>query len=432
MMKNLKMDYKLKVLVAGLLLVGCGKDFFQQNPLDAANENIKKSKPVIEKPDVQAPVQSDAVRIQGPEAISFKEKRADKFIFKPTLLMPDYEAKIIVENMDMFPGAKFDSNTGEFSWTPPKGYVSQNFYQELDLVLIAVAKSKISKDANVYSNKRSFHVFVNRDASVPQILRVDRNETSIREGSTGYFSVVVKDEDGGMDEETTPKLTILPSSSGVSLSSYVSLGNITADLVKKEWKFDLRVNLGSAELTDSISDADFILRATNRFGTYSPEYKVNYSVFTKLGSIETSWDPSFELTPGQNNSVSFLVYDTRNEGVINANLGSLSLPSGATVKCSSKKVGAPLNCFFNWNPPYNTRSQVFDWSFTTEMKNKNSADRTAVNGRHQLQVRVAYKEAPVNGPNPGPSPKPTPTPGPTPVPTATPNPKPSPAPTFQL
>ena len=91
------MNYKLKVLVAGLLLVGCGKDFFQQNPLESATENIKKSKPVIEKPDVQAPLQSEAVRIQGPEAVSFKEKRTDKFIFKPTLLMPDYEAEIIVD-----------------------------------------------------------------------------------------------------------------------------------------------------------------------------------------------------------------------------------------------------------------------------------------------------------------------------------------------
>lgn len=422
--------------IVGMSLVtsaflSCGPNMFEQDPLTGYSNDIKNAKPTVEKPRLQDPLKSEAVRVIGSEILSFKEGRLDKYAFKVNILLPDYEGELFIDNMDLFPGSTFDAKTGEFVWTPQRGTVTQPLYQELELVVVAVAKKINNADDVIHTNTRKIPVIVYRQTSQPSIARVERTENVIREGGSALVSVTIKDDDGGLDPESSPELIILPGANGTNLAPFVTVQNIKADIGKKEWKYDLRINLFNTEITDSVIRGDFSVKAANRFGQPSAESKIEYTIYTKLSSLEVIWDQQYDMIPGQTNSVPFMVYDPKGEGVL-SQLSQLTLPSGAQIKCAQPRSSV-LNCQLIWNPPFNRSPQAYNWSFVAESKNKATADKVVVTQKHNFAVRVAYKE--FNTPNPTPTPSPTPRPGPTPSPTNSPDPgeaTPIPGPTFKI
>lgn len=133
-MKNVVTKSLMVFLLVGL--AACSD--MNQDPLANSSDAIRNAKPPETKPDITRPIRSDAIRIDSAEVVSFKEEVAAELAIKVRTLIPEYVSEITILNMGNFPGAIFDRMTGTFSWTPPRGTVSNGLVQEYSLQIEAI------------------------------------------------------------------------------------------------------------------------------------------------------------------------------------------------------------------------------------------------------------------------------------------------------
>ena len=407
-------------------LIACSGGW-EQDPLKGANQAILDGQPPSTKPEVPTPVVSEAIRIDSADIVNLQEETETAVEIKARTLMKGYSVKVEIENLANFKGAKFDSASGKFTWTPEKGSVVDVESSTYPLNVLVIAKGSTPKDVDLVRRK-TIQLNVFRLFMAPTIESVKDVESSVREGKVDWFEITVKDPDGGLKTDEAPVLQILNPSFLSSIASYVFIEDVVAGVGNKTWIYKMKIDLKDAEITDSSENFGFRIRAVNRFGRSSAEQELRTKVYTQLTKMDTSWVSEVEMTPAQENVYPFLVYDLKREGRIT--IQTSNLPTGAKVECPSASVGI-ISCQFKWNPAYNTGEQKLEFVVTAKSKNTDTSDNQEIVTPFKMKIKVKHVPQPPppappsqpgqpgqpNPPGQPGQPGPTPLPGPRPEPT---------------
>lgn len=391
-------------LLSVLAAAGCSGNL-NQDPLADRPDPIRDGRPPGSKPQLPEPQPSEAVLVEGPEIFSLMEERTDSIEFKVRLLVPGYEGGFEVQNLEAFPGAQFDSQTGIFSWTPAKGTVLDGFYREMDLRILGYG---VPEDEEVppLVRLKIVRLLVHRKMTVPE-LKVESREKFFREGTNGEVTVTVTDPDGGAAADQSPEIIVLPpvgaSPALKSLAGNVIIMSSSHNSTRKEWTFRLRVLMANEEFTSSSVEAGFRVRAINRFRQSSADALFRTRVYTRIGALSSTLPGNVEVVPGQDNMIPFLIYDEKGEALISL-VNSSGIPAGAELSCAPAKPGI-LSCLFKWRPEYSRSGQTVSVILEFAGRNQDAADTLLPsNARFGLNLKV--KQIPeITPPNEGSGPE---------------------------
>ncbi|RYZ78955.1 MAG: hypothetical protein EOP04_28680, partial [Proteobacteria bacterium] len=118
------MQQVLTILVATLSITACSK--WNQDPLAGQSDLLRNPQETPREQEKPKNPESDAsVRVDTVSFYNFSEGTSGEFEITARVLRSDYTYEIIVDNLDQFPGAKYNAVTKKFSWNPPLGTVSQ-------------------------------------------------------------------------------------------------------------------------------------------------------------------------------------------------------------------------------------------------------------------------------------------------------------------
>lgn len=385
----------LPLVLAASFLTGCSG--MKQNPLEGMGEAIENAKPPLTKPEIQKPVGSDAVRIDGPDVFSFRENEAQKIVFSVRALVANYTGSVSIANMAEFSGATFNARTGEFAWTPTLGTVVSGYVNEKILIIEGIASTNKATDP-ILITRKEVRLIVQKLTRNPIIKSVLVRDPLMRENGVFYISVVVQDPEGTNVDVEKPRLLL--SSGGVftSLAPFITEYSNAGNLTSKEWTIELKVNLQGAEVTDSVLSSTFDIQALNRYGLFSVPLRVTTNVATDLNEIDTTIDALNEVTVGQNNVVPFTIFDVKSEAVIGIKT-IRGLPGTSEIKCAASTRKSAQKCNFIWFPDQKELMKVYTVSVDVEMKNKNASDTKSVIRTFSFQVTTVEGEvAPLPSP----------------------------------
>ena len=403
-----------KWMIVPAVLVAATSCGLHQNPLSGRSDAVLNAAPPGQVQKPTDPTSSEAVRVDGPDVYSFMEERQDTVIVQLHVLKGNYNGVLSIGNPDLFPGSTFDPTTGTFTWTPVKGTVVDGAYRELDLKINGTAQPTDPALPQLIGSKM-IHLVVNRKMEIPEIVSVTNNNNYVREGADYYFTVIVQDPDGGTGTGQAPVLTLLPpdQTSYVkrSFAPFVTVASVDNDPTTQRWTFQMKLSLTSEEITPSSDTGGFKIRVVNRFNQMSADSPISFKVYTRLSNLQTSWTAPMTVTAGQANSLTFLVFDTKGEAVIDY-LSTDGLPSSASIICPTAKIGV-MSCTLTWTPDANMGGGYEDLTLYARGRNQDSSDTQVVNGRFPMHLNI------LPAVNPGPTPTPTPFPigiNPTPTP----------------
>ncbi len=365
--------YKILVtLTAGLMLSGCGK--WMQNPLDGKKGEFERAKSVPTKPDLEKPLQSDAVKITLPDFQEFEEGEKAEFQIAARILLEGYAAEVSIENLTDFPGATYDATTKIFSWTPPAGFVTaigtNGLIAQLPLIVRAYGYKPGSQ---VLFDEQVRAMSVNRKLNDPLILSANKPATFLREGTTMRVPVIIFDKDAlPNDRSTWPKLTLTTIAGAKSLSALTSIAR-EESLGSNRYQLTIEIDARDVELSDSIDRFKVGLFATTRFNKFSPQQEIMLEVYTSFATPVSTWTENLQAKETEALVYKFIITDPKLEAVLKMD-SVLSLPTGSDLSCEATARGV-LNCTFTWTPgegqagSYNLRVDI-------QSRNLNTSDST--------------------------------------------------------
>jgi hypothetical protein len=396
----------LVLVVLGYFQSGCGQSFVKDplinKPSPLQNGQIPNNK--IKDP-TNTP--SDAIKIDSSDIVSFMEEREDKIELKVRVLQPDYEGQLFIDNFDEFPGAKFDSQSGEFVWTPAKGLVTDGFSRQLELRISAIAKTLENSDDNapILMTQKRIIILLNRKLSLPEIKKVDGLPPQMREGDSRILYVQIVDPDAGSTLKEEPHLVVEAFDKDTkSLAPFVSILETTPDYAKKEWKYKLKIDLEKAEITRSSELYGVNIQVINHFGKVSSLYPIGFRIFTKLNKPNTTWKNGYEFLAGEEGRVSFLIYDPGQEGEVSLK-GQPQIPQGSTLNCLRASLGV-ASCEFKWNPSSQYIGKSQHLKFEIQNRSTDYRDSNIESNSVDLKLSVKKRELPGEPPENNPEPKP--------------------------
>lgn len=338
---------KLNILLSGVvfLSVGCG---FNQDPLANKGDEVKNVQVPQEKVKTPEPEKSEAIRINSVPKYTFSEGREGKFSIISSVLAADYDVITQISNETDFPGSKFNSATGEFSWAPPKGLVFDGLSKTMELKVRVFAKHATDAGAKVFTNERSVEIVVERAMDKPVIstvvgLPVD----GFVEGSSSTFTVLVHDEDAGPASESFPRLELLqPDYSAITLTPFIKINKIVPDFQKRDFLFELSIE-SSKGLVEGYSSAGFGLRAVSRYNKSSSPYNVSTKLLAKFGDLKTSWTEEISIPTGLTYNYSFIVYESTARAEFEV-VDKADVPVDAEITCDESNAKGFMACNFKW------------------------------------------------------------------------------------
>jgi hypothetical protein len=398
------------LMLIGALPLGCGQSFVKDplinKPSPIQNGQIPDNK--IKEP-TNTP--SDAIKIDSSDIVSFMEEREDKVEIKFRILQPQYEGQLFIDNFDDFPGAKFDSQSGEFIWTPPKGLVTEGFSRQMEIIVSAIAKSTELEDqqAPILMAQKRIILLLNRKLSLPEIKKVDGVPPQMREGDSRVIYVHIVDPDAGSTLKEEPHLVVEAFDRDTkSLAPFISILEITPDSAKREWKYKLKIDLEKAEITRSSELFGVNIQVINHFGKVSSLYPIGFRIFTKLNKPNTTWRNGYEFYIGEEGRVSFLIFDPGQEGEVSLK-GLPLIPQGSTLNCLRASLGV-ASCEFKWNPSYQFIGKSQHIKLDIQTKSTDYRDTYIESSSVDLKLIVKKKELPGEPPENRPDPHPNPHP----------------------
>lgn len=369
------------------VLGACGTE---QNPLKGkpvgVDPEIGRQKPT---PD---PMKSDSLRLDSSASrFIFQETVSSTFTISGRSLEEADQAELVIENIQDFPGAQFDVQTGEFKWAPPRGYTNTQLYRTENL---RVRYSVFSKALQSRIG-RLFEVPVEVQIKTTQPVIVSVDDLSgrfVREDSIRNFEVTVRDEDSVTNKG--PRLLILPSSNRWVRNASGFIKQIAPNPAQdsqdpKLWTFQMQVDLNGVELTKSEVQAQFELMALSNFGAQSAATAVNVNVRTDLGVPQFNFQvgDEIELKAGVLTELFFEAFDPALEGRVamalpffNASLGYID------DNCVSS--GARSYCRVLFQPAETEAGKAFVHSFTAVSSHPVSGDTLSRNNSRSLRFKV--------------------------------------------
>ena len=405
-------------LVACLFMVNaCDKSNFQQDPYAGQPDSVRNPvRPGEDKIDASKPIPSDALKIEADEYFSFKEGYdGGAKIIVAHMLIPvnGRQAKmgedfiVSIKNISNFPGATYDSLTGEFKWIPPYGTVDVGTTQSFDLEVEVYTKTQ-----PIMMARKSIAVFVARSENDPEIVSVDGLTQRIREGEKREFTVTVKDPDGDETATGRPRLLVVASSRGAQSAAHmVTTSNSTGVNPMRDpqdpskWIFRMAIEPGNQEITASLMKLNFGLVVISRHGRMSAPTTTEVEFYTRLQQPVVSWKEPVPFIGGQPNVFTFTVYDPPSEGRVEV-VFSQCASSGAVCKCRPQSYSSYAQvCTVTWTPPNPPYAQHHKVSLIATTSSPNPWDTQVMTYPFSEYIRV----------EPGPTPTPAPTPEPTPA-----------------
>lgn len=409
------------------LLVACQQGL-DQDPLANQPDEIRNGvdRGAAKPAPKPTPLPSESLRIDTAEFYSFKETLEGSATVSGRVLIPiggktaekgvDYEVNI--ENMSAFPGASYDAITGQFKWTPPRGFVDMEYTRNMSLIV-----SLNTKIAPVLSIRRIIPVFVTRVENDPEIIKVEGlSNGSIREGSTREFQVVVKDPDAADNDWARPRLLVVNNRAGshsaAAMISLVQPGwgntNPTVDPNDKHlWVFKLNVDARDREVTASESLLSFGLIAVSRFGRSSSPENVDVRFLTNVRKPVISWKDTLNFVGGRDVLINFNVFDPQSEGRVLFRFDRcVTLPGSPYCTCAQQGANNLL-CTIRWKVP--DVSSVIEYVIEGVAENLSPVLSDSQKATAALSGRVRVTPAPKSPPDPS-LPTPAPAPNPTPEP----------------
>lgn len=372
---------------SSIFLAACG---LEQNPLAGKPVGVSpeegRTKPT---PD---PMKSDSLRLDSSAArFIFQETVASTFTISGRSLEEFEQAELVIENMQDFPGAQFDLQTGELKWAPPRGYTNSQLYRTESL---RVRYSVFSKALQVRIGRLfEIPVEVQIKASQPVIVSVDDlTRNFVREDSTRNFVVTVRDEDSATNKG--PRLMVLPSSNRFTRNAAGFVKQIAPNPAQdsrdpKLWTFQMQVDLNGIELTKSEVQAQFELIALSNFGSQSAATAVNVNIRTDLE------DPLFnfqvgdeiELKAGVRTELNFEAMDPALEGLVTMSLPFFNASLGyIDDKCVSS--GARSYCRVLFQPAATEAGKSFVHTFSAVSSHPVTGDTLRRNANRSLRFKV--------------------------------------------
>lgn len=393
---------KLNILLSGVVLlsVGCG---FNQDPLANKGDEVKNVQVPQEKVKTPEPEKSEAIRINSVPKYTFSEGREGKFSIMSSVLAVDYDLITQISNESDFPGSKFNSATGEFSWTPPKGLVFDGLSKTMELKIRVFAKHSTDAGAKVFTNERSVEIVVERAMDKPVISTVAGLPVDgFVEGSSSTFTVLVHDEDAGPASESFPRLELLqPDYATITLTPFIKINKIIPDFQKRDFLFELSIE-SSKGLVEGYSSAGFGLRAVSRYNKPSSPYNVSTKLLAKFGDLKTSWTDEVTIPTGLTYNHSFIVYESTARAEFEV-VDKEYVPVDAEITCDEYNAKGFMTCNFKWRVSKTENLGPSEMSFKVKAVKRYYTEVTPVVETFTLKYKI------VKGPGyvaPAPQPKP--------------------------
>lgn len=396
---------KISLFLACSFLFACNVDF-QQDPFSNASDIVKRGVPpdLAEKPET---AKKDENVFMHPASIGqFKEGVENRIRFSAGCLYKNYTPFVVIDNLSEFPGATFDDQTGEFVWTPQKGFVKNGEMSIVQIRAIAMANPDNSELGVIKSGVSAYNLTVIRDIKIPTVTKVSNLTSGLwREGQVHSLKVIIRDEDSGSGPNEMPSLSILPPNH-IKLKSLAPFATIAGSARKSngiDWEFVVNVDLSSAELTNSSVDAGLAFQVSNQFNRKSPvlshDSLNNLKIYTSFANLQHTWTANTEVIPSQDNTIPFLVFDPKGEQQLSFDGAINGLPVDAKITCSGPAIGT-MGCVFKWRPSENQGEYSLTGNIKVIGKNIDKSDATA----NTIVIPISLKVLASPQPDPTPAP----------------------------
>lgn len=338
--------YKIVLFALAMTLsAGCS---LKQDPLAGRSEDLRNAKKPGPQPEKPAPVETDNLVIDAPDAVTFSEGVSNEFQMRTRVLLPEYDqVDLLVENIDAFPGATFDAATGVFRWTPPAGIVGTGITRQMLMNVRTYVSSSTNKDARVLTHGRVVVFAITKNPQEPTVSRISNLGATLREDDYYNFHIYVNDPDASA---VAPELIFTtPRAASKSLAPYISIDDVDFDSRTQVWDFSCRLNLYSVEITNSMSSAGFSVKAITSYGKSSQPLEYAGTILTDLQDAKTTWQGTQTLKPGVENRIPFVVYNPAGEGLLSLDPG-FKIPAGSSLSCVGTTVVGSMQCEFVYTP----------------------------------------------------------------------------------
>lgn len=377
------MKLVIALIASALLISSCS---FQQNPLDgAADEILNGNLPDTNKPVAEKPLDKMNLQIDAPSLVNAAVGNQVKFNIAGRVLVPGVEFELYIDNMDAFPGATFDTATGDFTWTPTRESIGSQVSTQINLsvtIATVVAPGRVSTS----ENKNVTIVLVNAFEK-PTITSIT-GEDKVVGGMSYSYTFKLTDKDAG-GKDAVNIIGQPCGTSGRSLTPYFSLTRYTVkDLGNGNFTGELTMDLYNApNLTSGLYNV--CLAAVSPQGKVSDVYKLGLMYEPRVQkALSTLSTKPITLTVGEVQKMSFSIYDPTGLGimsVVKVEDLSLALP-GSTISCAVDSANKSLiycEVFLDARTavPGTTRSKI---EVTTSSNNL----RQSVGSTHNINVIV--------------------------------------------
>lgn len=334
-----------------VLATACGQ--WNQDPMAGISGAVKQGLEKPTTPEAPKPIDSEALRINSPDDYSFEQQVAGEFEISSRILIPDYQDRLVIKNIDQFAGASFDSKTGKFRWTPPQGTISEGdgLIKRMSLEVVAYAEKK---DAISLQRQKTIKISVTRKPSAPQIISFSLTKTNLREGEFVSGTVVYEDKDANeKDSSTWPVLQFRTSIGSAHIMSFLEMGS-TGSLGNRRFQTAFTLNLREAEVTKTIDNYSIVVRAVSSLNQSSADASVSLTVYSSFADANSTWTQSVPFTAGKIETYDFLIMDPKAEAKLDSAM-FMNMPPGARANCTNVNASV-LSCRLIWDIPVNAKT----------------------------------------------------------------------------
>jgi len=380
-----KTQILLFLVFTSLIATSCTK--WNQDPLKDKDNSVKdgtQAPTIPQKPD---PLDQNAVKIDSVDSYNFEEDKLGEFTVQSRVWEPGYTVRTEIINIDEFPGAVFDGNTGQFTWKPAIGFVPGGLPKiDTKLQIRAIAEKA---DVTILRKVKEIQLQISKAYQAPKIISVglEYSWNTFREGGSTTIVVTVEDEDATDDKNTWPNLFISNVQDEKSLAAFMTLTDIRRSYTNAgQLEYRVEVDLKDAEVTKSHDLFKVSFQAYSRQNKGSIPTVFPLDVFNKLGELSTTWTNRIEIAAGSKLDYQFLIFDPKAEGEITTP-PTFTLPTGATATCQKLNISMQ-QCRVQWQTVASTDLKVYKLSAFAVMSSAYSQDTTTSSKYLYYEVKV--------------------------------------------
>lgn len=382
------MKMKLALLTGLVFLSACE---MQQDPISGAPDAIREGRPPnTAKPIQEKPLDKNALQIDAPSLVNGRVGSTLEINILGRVMTAGVDFRLIVDNLADFPGATFDSTTGEFKWTPGKSLMGGFPSVELPL-RITMATVPTKENPAVSVEKKTISLVIVNVYSKP-IINAVAGLSPLPTGGRHTFTFQLEDVDALSAKDVAVDVRDCDSSYyTTSIAHLVTIKKVEADAATpNKYKGEALLNLSTADNLSSGSYC-FGLMAVSKHGVPSDVYKKEFSIEAKMKATKITMDKGLELTVGDKVRLSFAIYDP-------SGAGTLSVKSMDDI--AKMLPGSSLSCAASWASKHQldceglidttgAQSKTYTLNFSIENAGARPSQKTVTNHLIRIQVKVA-------------------------------------------